>query len=78
MPRAGERHAHKRAEQLIKILAAARAKRGLSQREVSRMLDLHPATIGKIERGERNLTITEFFSICACLDMPPVDVLKQI
>ena len=63
---------------MVAALAAVRQKRGVSQRELSTRLDLHPMTIMQIENGGRNLTLVEFFDIARELEADPVEVLRGV
>lgn len=63
---------------MVDALAALRQKRGMSQRELSRRLDLHAMTIMQIETGGRNLTLVEFFDIARELEADPVEVLRGV
>lgn len=69
--------ASRQTEQVLSVLAAARQKAGLSQRQLSAELGLHYATVSKIERGERQMTITEFLQICLILQVSPLTVLRS-
>ena len=68
----------KQVEQLVTVIAAARMKAGISQRQLSRQLGLHEVTVGRIERGVRRMSVTEFLQICTILDLSPVDLLKSV
>lgn len=61
---------------VIAVLATARKKQGLSQRELPRRLDLHPMTIMRLELGRRDLTFVEFLEISSVLSEDPADVLR--
>lgn len=61
---------------MIAVLATARKKQGLSQRELPRRLDLHPMTIMRLELGRRDLTFVEFLEISSVLSEDPADVLR--
>jgi len=50
-------------DRLRSAIAMEREKREISQRELSIGLGWHPATIGKIERGERRVSVIEL-AIC--------------
>ena len=65
------------AERLLAALAAARMRRGLSQRSLSRTLGLHPMTVGKIERGERALQVSELVEVCRALGEDPARMLDE-
>lgn len=63
---------------MVTALAAVRQKRGVSQRELSTRLDLHPMTIMQIENGGRNLTLVEFFDIARALETDPIEMLRGV
>ena len=48
---------------------ALRKMRGLSQEELSFKADLHRTYIGMIERGEKNITLTNIEKICKALNV---------
>ena len=56
-------------------LAQRRQDRGLSQRGLSDLLGWHPATIGKIERGDRSVSVIELVDIAAVLGIDPLALL---
>lgn len=64
-------------ERLLASLVAARVRRGLSQRALSQTLGLHPATMGKIERGERAIQVSELVDICRALGESPSRMLEE-
>ncbi len=47
-----------------------RIKRGLSQETFAELAKVHTNYIGKIERGEQNLTIKKIIDIANSLEMP--------
>ena len=53
-----------------------RTKRKLSQEKFAELTNVHMNYIGKIERGEQNLTIKKIVDLCNCLDISINDVLK--
>lgn len=48
----------------------------MSQRQLSQALGWHPMTIGKIERGERSVSVIELIDIATALRVIPRDLLK--
>jgi len=58
-------------DRLRAALKAQREKRELSQRQLSITLGWHPAAIGKIERGERRVSVIELLDIARALDLDP-------
>jgi transcriptional regulator with XRE-family HTH domain len=59
----------------IKVL---RVEKELKQSELAQLTDKDPSYIGRIERGEINITIETFTRIANALDIKPSEVLKQI
>lgn len=47
-----------------------RIKRGLSQERFAELANVHTNYIGKIERGEQNLTIKKLVDLINVLDIP--------
>ena len=47
-----------------------RVKQGLSQEQFAEISNVHPNYIGKIERGEQNLTIKKIVSLTNTLKIP--------
>lgn len=66
-----------RAERVIQILRTHREKQGYSQRGLSASLRKDATTIGKLERGDRALSLADFFAICAALELSPAEVIKS-
>ncbi len=62
---------------MVAVLADAREKQGISQRELSRRLDMHPMTIMRLENGKRDLTLGEFITIATALGEEPGEVLRR-
>jgi transcriptional regulator with XRE-family HTH domain len=57
-------------------IAQLRGRRKLSQRQLSALLGWHHATIGKIERGDRSVTVIELIDIAKALDVEPAVLLS--
>lgn len=62
---------------VVAALAASRERQGISQRELSRRLDLHPMTIMRLELGRRDLTLAEFIDFARALGEVPADLLAR-
>jgi len=62
---------------IVVVLAALRKKRGLSQRQLSRQLNMHPMTIMRLELDRRDLTLVEYLEIANALGEDPAVVLAQ-
>ena len=56
-------------------IAKIREAKRVSQRQLSEQLDLHPMTVGKIERGERAISVIELIRIAEALQMSPADLI---
>lgn len=66
------------ARQLIAIGAAIRARRqlrGISQEALAYAAEIDRSHMGKIERGERNVSLLNLIRICAALRTRPSEVL---
>jgi transcriptional regulator with XRE-family HTH domain len=55
----------------------ARLKRGLSQERLAEICDLHRTAIGRIERGETNITLVNIYKIAHGLGVPPAALLSE-
>lgn len=64
---------NERHKALMKALVAARAKAGITQRELARRLGRSHSFVGKVESGERQLNVLEF---CELADALGVDARK--
>ena len=53
-----------------------RTKQSLSQEGFAEIAGVHTNYIGKIERGEQNLTIKKLVDLCNKLDIPIENILK--
>ena len=54
-----------------------RLKRGLSQERLAEICDLHRTAIGRIERGETNITLVNICKIAHGLGVPPAALLSE-
>ncbi|MBI1333754.1 MAG: helix-turn-helix domain-containing protein [Armatimonadetes bacterium] len=57
-------------------IAKIREESRVSQRQLSELLGLHPMTIGKIERGERAISVIELIRIAEVLQKSPADLIR--
>lgn len=72
------RQPHRREEDNLRAeIARLRESKGISQRELSTKLGLHPMTVGKIERGERSVSVMELVDISEALDVTPFELLTS-
>jgi len=58
-------------------IRASRKDRGWSQEKLAERADMLPNYIGKVERGEKNVTFDSILRICAALETPPSALLLQ-
>lgn len=61
---------------LGKAIQARRKKLSLSQEELAHVAEMHPAYIGGVERGERNLALKNIVRICKALKISAADLFK--
>ncbi len=54
----------------------ARIKKSLSQERFAELANVHTNYIGKVERGEQNLTIKKIVSLANSLNLPLKEILK--
>jgi len=59
-------------------LVAARAKAGITQRELARRLGRSHSFVGKIESGERQLNVLEFCELADALKTNPRELFGKI
>ncbi len=57
-------------------LRGERSKLGWSQEKFAEYADVHPNYIGKIERGEQNLTVKKIVSLANTLQVPIEEILN--
>lgn len=55
-----------------------RKAQGLSQEKLAHLAGLHRTYIGGIERGERNITLTNILRLAKALETSPSELLKGI
>jgi transcriptional regulator with XRE-family HTH domain len=63
---------------LVRLLVAERQAAGLTQRELASRLGKDPATIARIETGQRNVSILEFVVLARALNRDPTELLSEI
>lgn len=60
------------------LMVAARKKAGITQVELSKILDRPQSFVSKYESGERRLDVIEFLEVCEALQIDPLSILKQL
>ena len=60
------------------IIAQARARRGISQRELAALLKRPHSVIGMIESNQRQVNVPEFIAIAEALEVDPADLFRQL
>jgi transcriptional regulator with XRE-family HTH domain len=55
-----------------------RTKRGLSQEDLSALAEIHATNIGKLERGERNPSLTTVIRLASALEVKPAVLIEDI
>ena len=55
-----------------------RRKRGLTQEELGKIAGMHRTYIGAVERGEKNLTLTNLQRIARVLNVKTADLLEDL
>lgn len=63
---------------LCRVLVEARAKAGLSQRQLARRLGRAHSYVAKIEGGERRLEVAEFLQLASALGLDPKTLIAQL
>jgi len=58
-------------------LREIREAKGMSQDKLAASSGLHRTYIGRVERGEANITIKSFYRICAALDILTTEILAE-
>ena len=62
-------------EGLIAALVRARKQAGLTQRDVAARMNKPPSFVGKVEKIERNLSVSEFVAWCDAIKAEPHAIL---
>jgi len=60
------------------IVRDARKAKGLSQEELAEKAGLHRTYIGMIERGEKNITLSNISKIARALEIPINELFKNL
>lgn len=65
-------------DKFLELLREAREEKGISQRELSRLLGQQFTYIVKIERGTRRTDVVELVEICLALQIDPAHLVSQL
>jgi transcriptional regulator with XRE-family HTH domain len=60
------------------VLARTRESSDLSQRELAKILKRPHSVIGMIESNQRQVSVSEFFTIAEALEADPIELLRQV
>jgi len=66
------------ARALSTVIARARKRRGLSQRDLAALLKRPHSVVGMIESNQRQVNVPEFIAIAEALDTEPADLFRQL
>jgi len=66
------------AQAVAGVLARARERKNLSQRELAARLKRPHSVIGMIESNQRQVNVPEFIAIAETLDVDPLDLFRQV
>jgi transcriptional regulator with XRE-family HTH domain len=66
------------AQQFGQRVREARTRLGVSQEELAIRCGLHRTYVGSIERGERNVSLTNIVRLAAALGLDPADLVRGI
>jgi transcriptional regulator with XRE-family HTH domain len=59
-------------------IRAERQRRELTQEELGHRAGLHPVEVGRAERGVRDLRISSVVKLARGLDVPPMELFRDI
>jgi ribosome-binding protein aMBF1 (putative translation factor) len=60
------------------VLAEAREKAGLKQRELAAKIRRPHSVIGMIETGHRQVTVPEFITLAKAIGADPIELLREV
>jgi transcriptional regulator with XRE-family HTH domain len=66
------------AQAVAVVLARARERKNLSQRELAARLKRPHSVIGMIESNQRQVNVPEFIAIAETLALDPLDLFRQV
>ena len=58
------------------VIRNQRRERGLSQERFGELAGLHRTYVGMLERGEKNITLTNIVKVAQALEMPASELLR--
>ena len=62
----------------LSLLREARARQGLTQRELARRLQCHQSFVAKYELGERRLDFVEAIRVADALGVDPLEIVGRV
>ncbi len=65
-------------KQFGQTVRSLRREKKLTQEELGELANLHFSYIGSIERGERNISLTNIYKICHALDFSVAEIFMMI
>lgn len=66
------------AQAVAKIIAKARGRKELSQRELAARLKRPHSVVGMIESNQRQVNVPEFIAIAEALGVDPAELFRQV
>ena len=66
------------AQAVAKVLARARERKHLSQRDLASLLKRPHSVIGMIESNQRQVNVPEFIAIAEAIGADPADLFRQV
>lgn len=66
------------AQAVATVIAAARERAGITQRELASRLKRPHSVVGMIESNQRQVNMPEFLAIAEALGTDPVDLFKRV
>ena len=64
-------------KQIIDNLVKTRKKKHISQIELSKLMNIEPSNLSRIESGQQNITLDTFLDYCKYIGNDPVDMLAE-
>ena len=66
------------AQSVAKVIARARERKNLSQRDLAALLKRPHSVIGMIESNQRQVNVPEFIAIAEAIGADPIDLFRQV